>query len=192
MGKPQQGSRTDRPKTVYVPQPAVPSSVAWPTILPTVNAQVLALQFQFDRTQWWPVEQLTAHQLRQAEVLIAHAARYAPFWKSRLAALGDLPHGDLTMARFRSIPIMTRADIQDAGTDLFSTHLPTDHGQPFPVRTSGSTGTPIEARGTGMTWMMQNALSMRGHLWHKRDLGAKNVDIRNPYLAALPGDDDYR
>jgi phenylacetate-CoA ligase len=85
------------------------------------------------------------------------------------------------MARFRSIPIMKRTDIQDAGVSLFATALPADHGQPFPVRTSGSTGTPIEARGTAMTWMMQNAFSMRGHLWHRRDLGAKNVDIRNPY-----------
>jgi phenylacetate-CoA ligase len=150
-------------------------------MLPPVNAQVLALQLQFDMTQWWPADRLEAHQLRQAELLIAHALRYAPFWKKRLAAIGKLRRGALTMERFRSIPIMVRTDIQDAGTDLFSTHLPADHGKPWPARTSGSTGTPIEARGTTMTWLMQNAFSLRGHLWHKRDLTASNVDIRNPW-----------
>ena len=173
--------QTEQPKAVPVRQPTASSSIAWPMMLPLIKAQVLALQFQFNLTQWWSAEQLMAHQLRQAEVLIRHATRFAPFWKTRLAALDNLSRGELTMTRFRAIPILTRAEIQDAGASLFSTAVPSDHGAPFAVRTSGSTGTPIAVRGTSMTWMMQNALSVRGHQWHKRDLAAKNVDVRTAY-----------
>lgn len=173
--------KTGQSKAALLRQPVVPSSIAWPAILPMINAQVLALQFQFDMTQWWSAEQLVAHQLLQAEVLIRHAARYAPFWKSRLAALDNVASGELTMARLRTLPVLTRTEVQDAGASLFSTAMPPDHGQVFPVGTSGSTGAPIVVRGSGMTWTMQNAISVRGHLWHKRDLTARNVDIRTAY-----------
>ena len=166
-------------------RPAAEPDVAWPAMLGPGDAQALALQYQFNTTQWWSREKLLAHQLRQAQVLIRHAARAAPFWKKRLSALRNLAPGKLTMARLRAIPLLTRADIQDAGAGLFSTAVPRAHGRPFEVRSSGSTGTPIVVRGTALTGTMLRAFSLRGHLWHKRDLAAKNVDIRTAYAPGL-------
>ena len=164
---------------------AAPPGVAWPAMLGPGDAQALALQYQFNATQWWSREKLLAHQLRQAQVLIRHAARTAPFWKKRLSALRNLAPGKLTMARLRAIPPLTRADIQDAGANLFSSAVPRAHGRPFEVRSSGSTGTPIVVRGTALTGTMLGAFSLRGHLWHKRDLAAKNVHIRTAYAPGL-------
>ena len=181
----EQSHRTERrPAARRARVAAAPARGTWPVMVAPSDAQVLALQFQFNTTQWWTPEKLLAHQLRQAQVLIRHAARTAPFWKTRLAALRNLSPGKLSMTRLRAIPPLTRADIQDAGAGLFSTAVPPAHGRPFVVRSSGSTGTPIVVRGTMLTQKMVSAFSMRGHLWHKRDLAAKNVDIRT---ASAPG-----
>ena len=156
-----------------------PPSTVWPIMLTPDKAQALALQFQFDQTQWWSLEQLLQCQLQQVALVIRHAARYSPFWKPRLAALKKRLPGSFTMNHLRALPLLTRSDIQDAGKSLFSTSVPPDHGKPYKVRTSGSTGTPITVLNTQLTTLvMQNALSLRGHIWHGRDLTAKNVDIR--------------
>ncbi|MDP6953607.1 MAG: hypothetical protein QGF53_12700, partial [Alphaproteobacteria bacterium] len=114
-----------------------------------MDAQALALQFQFQQSERWPAEAILAAQLRQASNLIGHARLHVPFHRKRLATA---PVGAaLTAESFRTIPQMTRNDIQDAGSDLFSRTTPNGHGQAYPVRSSGSTGRPIEVRGNDVT-----------------------------------------
>jgi len=110
--------------------------------------------------------------------LIRHAARRVPFHRDRLAALRDLRPGHLSLAAFRELPIMRREDIQNAGDGLIATQMPPGHGLVVPVRSSGSTGRPIEVRSTQLKQTFILAVAVRNHLWHKRDLGGKNVDIR--------------
>jgi phenylacetate-CoA ligase len=145
---------------------------------PAPDAYALALQFQFDASEWWTAQRIETEQMRQAQALLQHAARTVPFYRERLAGMETPPAGGLDMARFRQLPLMTREDIQRAGASLISRELPPAHGQMHIVRTSGSTGRPIEVRGTRMTQLMMMALTMRGHRWHRRDLTQKNVDIR--------------
>jgi phenylacetate-CoA ligase len=152
----------------------------WPLLSGIREAQALALQFQFQQTEWWPPERLLAHQLRQVQALIDHAQATVPFYRERLNGVAGAPAGSLTLDRLREVPMLTRDDIRTAGTRLHSTHLPRAHMPTFPVRTSGSTGMPIEVQGTPMTGMMLEALTMRSHLWHRRDLTARNLTIRLP------------
>ncbi len=149
------------------------------------DAETLAMALQLSQTEWWAPERLRGQQLRQTEALLRHAATTVRFHRTRLSEIiGALPPGGLTMDVFRTLPIMTRTDIQDAGDALISRALPAGHGKPFPVRTSGSTGRPIEVLGTDITSLYAGAFTMRGHLWHGRDLSAKNVDIRTANLPA--------
>ena len=154
--------------------------MVWPVLQSTQEAYALALQFQLEETQWWSEEKLLAHQLGQIQNLIDHAARHVPFYRDRLRPFAGLAPGGLTLERFRRIPLLTRDDIQDAGRDLQSKVLPPGHGTPSPSKTSGSTGRPIEFLTTSMTSMMLLALTMRGHIWHKRDLSQKNISLRLP------------
>ena len=156
------------------------AGIAWPHIPPRHEALTLALQFQLERSQWWPAEMLLAHQLRQAQNLIAHAAATVPFYRDRLRPVIGLPRGALTLERFREIPLLRRSDIQAAGAALVSRQLPHGHGTPARAITSGSSGRPIEFLNTAITGLMASALTLRGHLWHKRDLTRKNVTIRPP------------
>ena len=155
----------------------------WPVIQTSQNAHALALQYQFEESQWWPEARLVEHQLRRIEGVIGHAARTVPFYRDRLAAVAGLAPGALSLEAFREIPPFRRADIQDAGEALVSRAPPKGHGPPFQVRSSGSIGRPIEVQGTALTSLFVKAFTLRGHLWHKRDLSAKNVEIRTAYAA---------
>ena len=46
------------------------------------------------------------------------------------------------------------------------------------ARTSGSTGAPVRVMKTQITALFWNALTLRDHLWHRRDLGRKLAVIR--------------
>jgi len=156
-----------------------PPALVWPKMSQPMDAQALALQFQFQQSERWPAERILAAQLRQASNLIGHAKVQVRFHRPRLA---ETPVGaDLTPEAFRTIPLMSRSDIQDAGSDLFPRTMPYGHGKPYPVRSSGSTGRPIEVRGNDMTALFMRAMTMRSHLWHERDFRAKSVDIRTAY-----------
>jgi phenylacetate-CoA ligase len=154
------------------------TGIRWPAISSPQGAHILALLFQLEQSQWWPPERLLAHQLLQAQSLIEHAAATVPFYRERLAPATGLEAGTLSLEAFRRIPVMRRTDIQDAGEDFFSQAFPPEHGETSEVRTSGSTGRPITIKWTAVTGLFLQALTLRGHLWHKRDLSAKNVTFR--------------
>ena len=154
------------------------AGIRWPAIAGSQDARVLALQFQFEQTQWWPESRLLAHQMAQIQNLLDHAAGTVPFYRERLAPFRGLGPGTLTLEAYRRVPLLSRADIQEAGDALISRQLPRAHGRSYDVRTSGSTGTPLVVKGTAMTSLFLTALSLRGHIWHKRDLSAKSVTFR--------------
>ncbi len=154
------------------------AGIGWPDIVRLHDAQVLALQFQFEQTQWWPDSRLLAHQMAQIQNLVGHAAGTVPFYRDRLAPVRDLAPGKLTLEAYRQVPLLRRTDIQRAGEDLVSRNIPRQHGKAFDIRTSGSTGRPITVKGTAITGLFLAALSLRGHFWHKRDLSAKNMIFR--------------
>src|SRR6185436_7726436 len=98
--------------------------ISWPALPTQRGATLLSLLFQFDDTQWWPAERLVEHQLKQMKMLLEHAWETVPFHRDRLAAAGYRPGGSLTLAGWRALPVLTRADIQSAGEALASRRLP--------------------------------------------------------------------
>jgi phenylacetate-CoA ligase len=150
----------------------------WPTPSDELDAQALALQFQFRDSERWPPEKLRAHQFRQIQNVIDHAQATVPFYRERLAPFAGWLPGLLSMERFGEIPILTREEVQAAGKRLHARRLPPGHGPSRLVETSGSTGTPVKLLATTMTGIMFRALTMRGHLWHGRDLSAKSLSFR--------------
>ena len=62
---------------IVIPGSAL-AGVVWPALPNPVSAMVLALQYQLERSQWWPPDTLLALQLRQLERLLVHASRTHP------------------------------------------------------------------------------------------------------------------
>jgi phenylacetate-CoA ligase len=149
-------------------------AVHWPAVPANPAAAIqLGLLYQLDASQWWKPEELEQAQLRQLGAVLAFAASEVPYYRDRIENREKL---DLSI--WRTLPILTRRDIQDAGDALKARRLPRGHGRTYVTQTSGSTGQPVKVLGTELTRLFWKTLTIREHLWHGRDLGAKLCAIR--------------
>ena len=136
------------------------------------------MQFQWQQSQWLPPEVLRERQLQQLAPVLRHAHETVPFYRQRFAAARFDPRSGFASAAFFRLPLLTRADIQSAGDALATKQLPPDHGKSLIFGSSGSTGEPIKVLGSEVTHFFGSALTLRDHLWHRRDLSGKLAAIR--------------
>ena len=153
----------------------IPGNI-WPAIPEPAGATMLAVQYQLERSQWLPPDELLELQLRQASQLLAHAAAQVPFYHKRLRRTTGKR---LSLKEWRKLPILTRAEVQQAGQALRALEIPPAHGKINQLQTSGSTGSPITAFVTDLSQFFWRAATLRDHLWHQRDLTAKFVAVRS-------------
>lgn len=150
----------------------------FPTLADAATQTVMAILFQLERSQWWTPEDLHAHQFRQLDAVLRHAQKNVPFYRQRLLqAVGDNP-APLTLERWRSIPLLTRSEIQSAGETLHALELPPGHGSASEIFTSGSTGKPVRVLRSHLWGRFWRAFTIRDHLWH-RDTRGKLAVIRD-------------
>lgn len=152
------------------------TGVLWPALPDDDAARMLALQYQFEQSQWWPLERLHELQLQQFSQVFRHAVATVPFYRERFAPWSG---GAMTWERYRELPVSSRRDIQLAGTAMHSSAPPQAHGLGISTQSSGSTASPLVTLGTAWTQMLWSALLLRDHLWHGRDLHGKLAAIRS-------------
>jgi phenylacetate-CoA ligase len=154
--------------------------VAWPVFPDPAGEAMLAMIWQFERSERFTPARLRALQMVQARALLRHAASQVPFYRELWRGLGFDPGVDaLTPKRFSLLPVVTRAMIQSAGEAAFSAAVPEAHGTVHAGATAGTTGAPLQFRATGLTQFMWRAFTLRDHLWHRRDLTGKLAAIRS-------------
>jgi phenylacetate-CoA ligase len=160
------------------------AGVVWPAVPEPQAAQRMALLWQFEQSERWPVDLLQHHQLQQLALVIEHARRTVPFYRDRLA--GWRSDAAPTLAQLRALPLLTRRDIQDAGPGLLSTAIPSQFGPVHENRTSGATGQPVQVSRTALDALLWQVNTLRDHYWHQRDQSLKLAAIR----ALAPGTAD--
>ena len=155
----------------------------WPALPGTTGRRLLALLYQFEHSQWWDPEELRRHQFRQLTTLVRHARDTVPFYRSRLEAAGIDREGALTPERWDRLPVLGRKEVQGSFEALQSRRLPKAHGRTGEGVTSGATAMPVKVKSTALAMLFWLAFSLREHLWHGRELGAKLAIIRIPERA---------
>jgi len=150
-----------------------PPSLSNPEIrLPAASAsratRLADLLPQLSETQWLPADQLRVLQQRALDDILRHAWRTVPFYRDWLAAAGYAPDASITRAQFEALPVLTRQAVQTAGEQLCSQNLSPEHGATYKVQTSGSTGSAVKLRGTGITHLFWLAATLRDHQWHQQ------------------------
>jgi phenylacetate-CoA ligase len=143
--------------------------VAWPGIPGASTATTLALLDQLEQSQWLPAERLRERQQEQLDILLAHAASTVPYYRRRGAG--------------KSLPLLSRRELQEHFEELKSERVPREHGAVFESRTSGSTGAPVRLLKTQVSQLFWNAINLREHRWHRRDLMARLATIRHGIAA---------
>ena len=159
-----------------IPQSNV-SGVAWPALPEGPAARMFGLAWQLGESQWWEAGEIERHQMRQLEQVAFHAVTTVPFYKDRLNCLSGIKPGELTFDRWREIPILRRAELQQAGAELYSSALPKSHTPIIDATSSGSTGRPATVKITMVTRIFSDALTLRYHDWAGRDFSGKTCAI---------------
>lgn len=147
-------------------------SLQWPRIPGNRELVVLAIYGQLERAERVPADRIVAAQLAQLRPLLDHAVSHVPYYRDRLAALYTPGSTPLTMEAFRSFPILTRRNLQEAGSALDSENPIREHGTAGEVRSSGSTGQPISVKTNSLNWSFLHAINLRYHTWNRRDFAA--------------------
>lgn len=158
-------------------QSALPG-VVWPALPAQTGAIALGLLFQLEQSQWLSPERLRERQLQQLGILLKHAYATVPLYRDRWRGIFD-PAQPLTPECFAALPLLTRRELQDQFENLKSSNIPAAHGSVGESRSSGSTGTPVRVLKTQLTALLWNAITLRDHLWHRRDLRGKLAAIRH-------------
>lgn len=142
-----------------------------------------------EKSQWYTPELMQEKQLIRLAQIISHSFESVGFYRPFFEACGYQAGQSIKLDFLYSLPILTREEVQNGQEEnLRSTALQTDDYS-YPIVTSGSTGVAVRLIGTFDTACYWQALSMREHLWHKRDFNKTLAAIRwakpNEALAPL-------
>ncbi len=162
--------------------------VSWPAVTTGNSAHLLALLFQMEQSQWWSADRLREHQFEQLSQLIEYSYQNVPYYRQLFDHCGIVPHSPLSEEQWRSIPLLERHHVQQRGDELIGYPTPPSHGDAVPKTTSGSTGSPLTVTRTALSGLFWSAITLRDHLWHRRDFAAKMGFLRyaDPDVAEPP------
>ena len=165
------------PASAWPPMLSSLPGAVWPAIPGQQGLLLSALLTQLEQSQWWSAAEIERAQMRQLAVLIEHARRHSRFHAERLAQLRPDRVQDLREC-LSAIPLMRREDLQKHRTEIDCAWLPPEHGETVLARSTGSTGEPVAVRRSGLNGLIWMAMTLREHLWQRRDLTQSLAVIR--------------
>lgn len=138
-------------------------------------------------TQWGSSAQIEALQRRQLTKLVLRARNDVLFYRDRLAAVCR-SDGGVHLDRWSDLPTMNRSDIQARGSELTTELVPKLHRPLSSVRSSGSTGVPVQTVHTRIEARAGAAAIARAYTWHGIDPNRDCLDIHgdNPEQGVWP------
>ena len=163
---------------VAVPVSSV-AGIGFPAVPSARGQTMLALLYQFERSQWLAPQQILGHQFEQLRALIDHARAQVPYYREHLRRAQIFTLAGISPASFARWPVLSRADVLGAGEALIARNLPAAHGALAWNTTTGSTGQPVRVATSALGALFQDALVLRSHFWYGLDLALKFGAIRS-------------
>ena len=121
---------------------------------------------EISHLQWYKTEKLDKIRSDKLRQVVGWHINNNPWFADRV---GDIKPNVVDVHQMHNLPITTRQDIITAGKEFFAKKVPDSHGTPGSVKSSGSTGEPVEIKATNITSMFLHALNAQEHRWHRRD-----------------------
>jgi phenylacetate-CoA ligase len=120
------------------------------------------------KIEWVPRHQLIDYQSGLLRRVAHHAYENAPFYRDRLACL-VADGGEVDLTRWGEVPITTRAEAVACTSAMRVADLPEMYGTIREIRTSGSTGAPLQIATNSLVWIAANAALTRMARWWGAD-----------------------
>jgi phenylacetate-CoA ligase len=134
---------------------------------------------ELEKTQWLSPEELVEGQLTQARGLLEHCERHVPYYRELLGKLGLRPNSFQSLADFRRIPVLARHIYQEQFPGFQAEALPPGTVLTSKLRTSGTSGMPIEVWQTNLVNLWWFAFQLRDFQWCGFDLRGSMAAIRS-------------
>ncbi|NHZ35569.1 phenylacetate--CoA ligase family protein [Massilia rubra] len=149
------------------------AGIAWPAVPDVRGGLVCSLLRQMESEQWLAPHEIAARQSVQLAQIVRHAARSVPWYRAHWppGLVAQWSEGAPVRADdFARLPCLSRRELQAQFDQLQSGAVPSEHGPLADGSSSGSTGTPVRFRKTYLNQLIWEALTLRDHAWHSRDL----------------------
>jgi len=118
-------------------------------------------------------EQLRKLQYAQLHALLTHAFERSEFWRQRLTGIGWSPREGTGPQVLQRLPVLARSDLQEHFEALHARPLPAAFGKTGMTESSGATGKSVRVMKCAVQSYLYDAITLRDHLWHKRDFSRK-------------------
>ena len=155
----------------------------WPSFPAGDKTSLRALLDGLKVSQWWPLADLHTAQQAQLSWLVGWAADKVPYyqrekWPAEFATRLAQNPGQFWDI-WREMPMLAKPELRALGPRLYARSVPSAQLPFASIRTSGSTGISVEIRSTATTRRLWEALTVREHLWSKRDFSKRLGIIRS-------------
>jgi phenylacetate-CoA ligase len=148
-----------------------------------------------ERSERAPAAWLQSGQQAQLSVLLQWAAARVPYYRDAGWPAAAVERVRRDPASFwdtwRELPVLTKATLRAVGPRMNAPDLPPSQLPLAQLRTSGSTGIPVELGSTALTRFVWYSMLLRENRWRQRDFGKRLGFIRyyGKDLRSLEGHD---
>lgn len=140
--------------------------------------QVVDLANNLNRSQWFTSDVLQQIEEKDLVKLVRHHTEHTPWFADRVKEQNLAPSDLWTLKGLKQYRPFTKRDIQQAGDNFKSGHVPEIYKPIGHVESSGSTGQPVSIDKTFINNIFWAAHTLRDHQWFKRDYTGKLAAIR--------------
>jgi phenylacetate-CoA ligase len=151
--------------------------IQWPCIQVGYAATLMALQRQFEQSQWLSSEELLQNQFKQLTVLANHAMS-VPFHAKNLKEAGFVGGQLMTLDIWNRLPTLKRADVRNLKEQLHAPSYPNSFGDSNMAYSGGSTGQPVGVKKSRMDALIWESCHIRELTWNKIDESKEIANFR--------------
>jgi len=151
----------------------------WPGVPRAEVSQLWTMFLELERTQWLKPAELLEGQLAQVRSLLQHSARHVPYYRDLFAQVRIDPDAVRSLDAYRRIPLLSRRTYQEQFPRFQARELPPATKETTRLKTSGTSGMPVEV-------LQTNLVNLWWFAFHLRDLHWCGVDLRGS-LAVIRG-----
>lgn len=134
----------------------------------SIAASAFAFQQRLIKSQGQSAQTLAKMNAQQLVQLLTHGVSSVPFYEN-YTKFGNPAELAADPKRWAELPIVRRSELQPQSERLQAKQIPKGHNVTGPLRSSGSTGAPIELVSTNTTSMWQRAFAFRSTIWFRRE-----------------------
>jgi phenylacetate-CoA ligase len=170
--RPAAAPRHARPTTITT---WLSTHVTWPLWEIDNGTRVLPALRELERSQWLSRDELAHRQWIKLRRIVAKSYAEVPYYRALFNRAGIHPSAITSREAFAQIPVLSKADIQRDGDQLF--HQGIDRNTLIQAKTGGSTGKALTIYADWACRDLRNAAAIRSDRWAGWDFGRKRAAL---------------